>query len=95
MADENRAHHSNLGTPMNSSENFRQESKPKSVQTDKGTKRGREPKREGNPGSPCKKLALDLGRMVAFSLAGYVVAGGPTGASVGFATACAHSLKGR
>mmetsp|Transcript_9088 Transcript_9088/g.9965 ORF Transcript_9088/g.9965 Transcript_9088/m.9965 type:complete len:91 (-) Transcript_9088:90-362(-) len=90
MGDENCAHHSCLGTPM--SENF-QQCKPKSVQTDKGTKRGREPK--GNTGSPCKKLALDLGRMVAFSLTGYVVAGGPTGASVGFATACAHSLKGR
>eukprot|EP00438_Fugacium_kawagutii_P005843 Skav231073 [mRNA] locus=scaffold524:248587:249168:+ [translate_table: standard] len=44
---------------------------------------------------PYKKLALDLGRMVAFSFAGYVVAGGPSGATIGFATACAHSLKGR
>eukprot|EP00435_Cladocopium_sp_Y103_P001062 s4245_g1.t1 len=56
------------------------------------TSKGQKRKREHTEG-PCKKLALDLSRLVAFSLAGYVVAGGPAGASVGFATACVHSLK--
>ena len=59
------------------------------VQPAQTRKRQREHRTEG----PCKKLALDLSRMVAFSLAGYVVAGGPAAATIGFATACAHSLK--
>ena len=31
--------------------------------------------------------------MIGFTFGGYVLAGGPIGASAGFLTACAHSLK--
>ena len=70
------------------------ENEVKTVQTAQTLQsKGQKRKREKNTEGPCKKLALDLSRLVAFSLAGYVVAGGPAGASVGFATACVHSLK--
>ena len=48
--------------------------------------------RSVRPG-PVKKLGVDLARMIGFTFGGYILAGGPIGASAGFLTACAHSLK--
>ena len=40
-----------------------------------------------------KKMALNMSRMVAFSMTGYIFAGGPFGASVGFVTACMGAVQ--
>eukprot|EP00439_Symbiodinium_sp_Y106_P050026 s1080_g6.t1 len=37
-------------------------------------------------------VILDVTRLAAFSITGYVLAGGPLGATIGFSTACAKSL---
>lgn len=41
-----------------------------------------------------KKLTMNISRMVAYSMTGYIVAGGQFGATVGFLTSCAQALQG-